>query len=157
MGKLVPNDDKRVAEWVAARIPVFEFGSSPYTAIGWANQGGLLVAGVIYQNYIKTNIEVHIATVGRRWASREYLGEIVRYPFDQLGCERMTALVPAKNARSQHFCEHFGFTWEGRMRRILADGDDLIVYGMLREECRWLTIGLKRGYHYSTAGYRRRA
>ena len=155
--KILAREDLRVATWVAAQMPIFEFGSTPYTAIGLANEQGQIVAGVVYQNFIKTCIDVHIAAVGRRWATREFLGECCRYPFEQLGCRRMTGLVPGKNARGADFDEKFGFKWEGRIRHILPDGDDIIMYGMLREECRWLTVGVKHGYKHSTDGYPRHA
>ena len=157
MGKLLANDDRRVADWVASRVPVFEFGSSPYTALGWANYQGQIVAGVIYQNYVHTSIEVHIAAVGKRWATRHFLGEIVRYPFEQLGCVRMTAPIPASNEASRRFVEHYGFTQEGRIRRQLKNGEDLIIYGLLHEECKWVNIGRSHGLQHTTAGYRRSA
>ncbi len=158
MGKrILANEDLRVATWVAQQIPIFEFGSTPYTAVGLAAHTGELIAGVVFQNYIKTSIEVHIASVGRGWATREFLGECCRYPFLTLGCARMTGLVPAGNEAGANFDEHFGFKLEGRIRKILPNGDDLLVYGMLREECRWLNVGIKHGYQHSTSGFRRRA
>lgn len=158
MGKrILANEDKRVAEWVSQQMPIFEFGSSPYTAIGLAANNGELIAGVVYQNYIKTSIDVHIAAIGRRWATREFLGECCRYPFLTLGCRRMTGLVPARNEEGARFDEKFGFTYEGRIRKILPNGDDLIVYGMLREECRWLNVGIKHGLRHTTDGFRRSA
>jgi RimJ/RimL family protein N-acetyltransferase len=161
MGRyIVPNQDERVAQWVAGRMPIFEFGSSPYTAIGLANETGALLAGVVYQNYTKTDIHMHTAALpGKRWLCRAFLGEGFRYPFEQLGCARVTALVPGKNTVAQRFDEHLGFTLEGRVRKILPDGDDLIIYGMLREECRWLNVGRNHGRkQYSTTdGWRREA
>ena len=155
---LIANRDKLVAEWVAARIPIFEFGSSPYTALGIANEAGVLLAGVVYQNYTKVDIHMHVAALpGRRWMSRHFLGECFRYPFEQLKCRRVTGLVPAKNAVAAKFDEHLGFTWEGRIRRILPDGDDVIVYGMLREECRFLEVGRFNGYQHKSNDFRRRA
>jgi RimJ/RimL family protein N-acetyltransferase len=160
MRRIIGNQDERVARWVAARMPIFEFGSTPYTAIGLADQTGALLAGVVYQNYTKTDIHMHVAALpGKRWCCRAFIGEGFRYPFEQLGCRRVTGLVPAKNLEAQHFDEHLGFVLEGRVRDILPDGDDLIIYGMLREECRWLEVGRNHGRkQYSTTdGWRREA
>jgi RimJ/RimL family protein N-acetyltransferase len=71
--------------------------------------------------------------------SRHFLKEAFRYPFEQLCVDRITGLVPARNLEAQRFDEHLGFVLEGRARRALPDGDDLLIYGMLREECRWIT------------------
>ena len=150
---ILARHDEMVARWVASRMPIFEFGATPYTAIGLADKSGSLIAGCVYQNYTKTDIHMHAAALpGKRWLSKAYLGECFRYPFEQLGCQRVTGLVPGRNEAAQGFDEHLGFVLEGRVRKILPDGDDLIIYGMLREECRWLKVGLNHGRkQYSTA------
>jgi RimJ/RimL family protein N-acetyltransferase len=158
MRHILSHQDEMVARWVAGRMPIFEFGSTPYTAIGLANQWGALIAGVVYQNFTKTDIHMHVAALpGKHWLSRGFIGEGFRYPFDQLGCVRVTGLVPARNQTAAAFDEHLGFTLEGRVRKILPDGDDLLIYGMLREECRWLKVGLNHGrkQHSTTDGWRR--
>ena len=82
---------------------------------------------------------MHIAAVpGRRWMTRDFLRVAFRYPFWQLGCRRVTGYVPASNADALRFDLHLGFVQEGRMREALPDGEDVIVLGMLRNECRWL-------------------
>lgn len=49
----------------------------------------------------------------------------------------MTALVDADNDKSRKLVEHTGFVQEGLMRQAALSGD-VIVYGMLHRECRWL-------------------
>ena len=144
MRQILAGKDEFVAKWVASKIPVFEFGSSPYTAIGLMNEAGLL-AGVIYQNYTRRDIQMHVAALpGKRWLSKQFLGEAFRYPFETLGVTRITAPIPSKNSASESFCRHLGFTFEGRLREMLP-GEDLLVYGMLREECRYLEVGRFNG------------
>jgi len=146
MKHILANQDEMVAKWVASRMPIFEFGSTPYTALGLMNQAGMIIAGCVYQNYTKADIHMHVAALpDKRWLNRPFLGECFRYPFEQLGCKRVTGLVPSKNTDAQRFDEHLGFIYEGRIRQILPDGDDLIIYGMLREECRFLKVGLNHG------------
>jgi hypothetical protein len=146
MRRILANQDVIVAKWVSQQMPIFEFGSTPYTALGLVNEAGIMLAGVVYQNYTKTDIHMHVAALpGKRWLCRAFLGEGFRYPFEQLGCRRVTGLVPARNEAAQRFDAHLGFKQEGRVRGILPDGDDLIIYGMLREECRFLKVGLNHG------------
>ena len=59
------------------------------------------------------------------------------YPFNQLGVNRITGLVAKKNKEARRFDEHLGFKYEGNMRHALAD-DDMLIYGMLKRECKWL-------------------
>lgn len=150
MGRFVLADhDEMVAEWVQKRIAHFTIDGA-YSAIGLVNEQGHLLAGVVYEQYTGIDVHVHIAAVpGKRWISRFWLGEVFRYPFVQLGVHRMTGLVPAKNKAAQAFDEHLGFKLEGRLREKLPGGDDLLVYGMLKEECRWLGAGYGR-QHSST-------
>lgn len=143
---LVAHEDEKVAAWICKRIPMFEYGSTPYTCLGLANHLGGLIAGVIYENYNGLDIRMHVATEGKRWLTRHFLGEVFRYPFIQLGCRRVTGLVPASNAKAIEFDEHLGFIYEGCIRRMLPNGEDLLIYGMLKEECRWLEVGVQRGY-----------
>lgn len=156
---ILANQDAMVAKWVAGRIPIFEFGSTPYTALGLMSAGGL-IAGCVYQNYTKVDIHMHAAALpDKRWLNRHFLGECFRYPFEQLGCRRVTGLVPAANRLARQFDEHLGFTYEGCIRQVLPNGEDLIIYGMLREECRFLKVGLNHGRkQYSTRdGWRHEA
>jgi RimJ/RimL family protein N-acetyltransferase len=155
-GKLMANQDKMVAEWVVARLPLLELKSSPYTALGWLTPAGI-VAGVVYQNYTKTDIHMHAAGIGKRWLTKHFLGECFRYPFEQLQCRRVTAMVPGRNEAAIAFDEHLGFVLEGVVRQILPNGDDLRVYGMLREECRYLNIGRSRGYEHRISQFRAQA
>ncbi len=155
---ILANQDKLVADWVSSRIPIFEFGATPYSAIGLMNHAGVLLAGVVYQNYTQRDIHMHVAALpGKRWMSRVFLGEVFRYPFEQLGVDRVTGLVPANNVVAAQFDEHLGFKLEGRIRKILPGDEDLLVYGMLEEECRFLNVGRFHGFANRTDGLKRRA
>jgi RimJ/RimL family protein N-acetyltransferase len=62
---------------------------------------------------------------------------IFGYPFNQVGCRRLTATTEAKNQPVRAFLCHLGFREEGVIRQGFPT-DDAVVYGMLRDECRWL-------------------
>jgi RimJ/RimL family protein N-acetyltransferase len=139
-------EDDSIARWVAARLPDFtlnpyrgEDGKRFYSAIGWLDSSGKFVAGVIYDNLRRPNVDLHIATVpGSMWCRPEFLREIFRYAFEQLGCSRATGKTPAKNQASRRMQEALGFRLEGIVREACDDGGDLCIYGMLARECRWL-------------------
>ena len=132
------GQDERIVSWVGKRVEVKDFGSC--VAIG-LEQDGELIAGVVFNLYSPPSICMHVAAVpGRRWMTREYLFRCFAYPFLQLNCTRITALVREHNEQSQKFVEHIGFVKEGVMRQGSEDGSDLIVYGMLKDECRYLGI-----------------
>jgi RimJ/RimL family protein N-acetyltransferase len=134
MRRIILNERDRCAEWARARIPHVPSWGEWCEAIGLEDDG--LLAVVVYNLYSGSDIAMHIAAVpGRRWMTREFLRVAFRYPFVQLGCRRVSGYVPASNTDAQRFDEHLGFVREGLMRHALPD-DDIIVYGMLREEAR---------------------
>jgi hypothetical protein len=60
-------------------------------------------------------------------------------------------MIAASNQRSIDFCEGLGWRYEGILRAYLAEDEDCLIYGMLREECRWLTVGeLQHGHSKPT-------
>lgn len=109
------------------------------TVLGLASKNRL-VAGVIYNHFSSTNCCMHVAAVdGRQWLTPEFLFAAFDYPFNALGLQRVTGLVPEGNAEARRFDEHLGFKLEGKMRNALPAGEGMLVYGMLREECRWIS------------------
>lgn len=71
-----------------------------------------------------------------RGLSRDLLGTVSDYLFGMLGCTRITCRVKATNGPMLALIERLGFTQEGRLRRALQ-GTDVLVFGMLKEECPW--------------------
>lgn len=135
--RIVWNDRERVGDWAIARIPHVTNWGERYQAIG-LERDGELCAAVVFNLYSGADIAMHVAAVpGRRWLNREYMRACLGYPFLQLQVRRISGFVPARNAEARKFDEHLGFKVEGVMRNALPD-DDVIVYGMLREECRFL-------------------
>tara|TARA_R110000796_G_scaffold214260_1_gene330255 strand:- start:1301 stop:1765 length:465 start_codon:yes stop_codon:yes gene_type:complete len=130
------------------------FPFDDYSALGLVKDNEL-IAGVVYNYYNKPNIFAHIAaTPGKRWLTKEFLFAMFDYPFNQLGCNRVTGLVPKKNKEARRFDTHLGFEYEGNMRHALPD-DDMLIYGMLKEKCKWLklknTLGNGSNIHYTDA------
>jgi RimJ/RimL family protein N-acetyltransferase len=138
MKTVIYGQDDRVIEWVAKRVDEDNFGRA--VGIG-LEEDGELIAGVVYNMYTGPSISMHVAAVpGKRWMTREYLYRCFAYPFIQLDCNRITGLVRVDNLEAQKFDEHLGFKREGLLRRACTDGTDMILYGMLKQECRFLRI-----------------
>lgn len=99
-----------------------------------------LVGAVVYDNYRPQckGICAHAVLTDKRALQRGTLRRLFHYPFVELGLNRITCFIDGMNAASRRLCEKLGFVCEGRCRQGGAGGDDLLVYGMLREECRWV-------------------
>jgi RimJ/RimL family protein N-acetyltransferase len=139
MKSVVYGQDARVLKWVGERIGELEFSPG---AIGIGlEEDGELIAGVVFSMYTKASISMHVAAIpGKRWMTKEYLWRVFAYPFIQLNCNRVTGFVREDNLVAQKFDEHIGFKREGLIRKGAVDGTNFILYGMLKEECRWLGV-----------------
>ncbi len=69
--------------------------------------------------------------------TRAYLRALFYYPFLQLKCERITVLIDDDNLKSIRLVEHVGWKQEGRLRKA-RPGGDVLIYGLLRSECKWV-------------------
>ena len=139
MKSVIYGQDERVLKWVGDRTDEDDFGPGS-TAIG-LEEDNELIAGVAFNMYTKASICMHVAAMpDKRWMTKDFLWRSFAYPFIQLGCNRVTGLVREDNFVAQKFDEHLGFKREGLLRRACTDGQNMILYGMLREECRWLEI-----------------
>lgn len=136
--RLILDQHLRVISWVAPRIGHSVEALVPGIGIG-LEKNGELIAGVVYHRITSTNADMHVASVGgSNWANKDFLLAAFAYPFKQLGVRRVTGFVRADNHDAQRLDEHLGFVKEGVMREAGNDGGNVIVYGMLKEECRWI-------------------
>lgn len=101
--------------------------------------GDEVIAALLYVEFNGTNCFMHIAArPGRRWLNRDFLFWGFHYPFEQLGCSRITGWVEVDNTDSCRFLEHLGFVREATLKGAGVHGQDVILYRMFREECRFL-------------------
>lgn len=135
--RLVLGQDQAVAAWTKARIGhCNDWG--PYAAIGVADSGENLIAGVVYNNWHPhyKSIEISTASDSRRWLTKSLITGIFAYPFMQLGCQRVTAATPRNAHTARQFLETFGFQPEGIVRLGFGT-QDAFIWGLLASE--WAT------------------
>lgn len=101
---------------------------------------GVIVAVCVYTEYAGAGVAMNIASDGsKRWMTKQFLRACFEWPFDYLKVNRVTGLVRADQPDVMKFDEHLGFKREGVLRKAEPDGMDLIIYGMLKDECRWIS------------------
>lgn len=131
---LSPGFDKEAREWCAAKGYTF---TPPFVSF-IAVQDGEIKGVAIFNNYEESNIELSIIVDTPKACNRPILRAIFSYPFEQLGLNRVTVRTRAKSKATRKLIRRLGFTPEGRSRRFFKDNDDAMIYGMVREQCRWL-------------------
>lgn len=133
MGRMLLFADSFVANWMTGMTG--EKIIPPYTAIGIIGQNGLLSGAVLFNQLHEGNIEVSL--YAPKVVSRGVLRAAASFAFRTNGCSRVTARTRASNLRACRFIEKVGFRQEGVLRSYFADGEDAILYGLLKDECRW--------------------
>lgn len=141
MRLLVTKCDAIVGPWVAARTGGQWWPG--HTTLGLAD-GPKLIAGVLYEAFNGASITMSVAAEGRNWLDRRFLWAAFDYPFNQLGCKTVVGLVSSANKRAQRFDEHLGFKLVATLEQAHQEGD-MLVYQMLRRDCRWLELGKRYG------------
>lgn len=135
MRKIVLHQDTIIGPWVSAMTG----GTySEGTTIG-LTENGQLIAGVLYEGFNGASVHMHVASIGKRWMTKEYLWMCFHYPFEQLKVKKIIGIVGSGNKPAIAFDEHLGFKLEYSIQDAHKDGA-LLVYTMTRDQCRFLRI-----------------
>lgn len=138
--RLIFDEPQRIADWCQARIIHFSgWGSAP-SAVG-LEVGGELRAGVVYTNFSGGNVFASIVAEGA--LNRRFLYAIFFNPFMAWQVRHITCAIEASNVKSFKLCSNMGFIQEGCLRESAVNGEDIIIMGLLKRECRFLTWGPK--------------
>lgn len=139
---ILAGEKHRVAKWVCDRIR--DMDSPPekdFEALGVVKDGRL-IGGVIYNCYWEIapgQHDIRVVIAGEPgWLTKASLRALFSYPFMQLNCVRMTALIARANKKSLDLNQRLGFKIEGCIRDGFGQGKDALVTGLLKAECRWI-------------------
>jgi RimJ/RimL family protein N-acetyltransferase len=126
--------DDYLKNWAAKRIGIEGFG--PSVAIG-VQADDEIIAAAVYHDLRDGQIEASIAASSRRWATRSVLHTLFAYPFLQVGANRLLVTCSEANEKAMKMNSQLGFVQEGRLRQMYAP-HDAAIWGMLKQECKWL-------------------
>lgn len=138
VGSILIGADDLVSEMVRSRIPQMRdrsFGEC--TALGVVRRG-VLVGGWVYHRYRGFDVMISAAFDRPGWALPGTVRALFEYPFHQLGCERISAWTGKKNRKARKALEDLGFVLEGVCKRGYDGVEDACMYGLLKQDCRWL-------------------
>ena len=127
---MIVYDKERVAKFVGSFFQ-HEFWE-PFTAIGW-EKDGIMKGGVIYNCFEGKSIDLTFAGS----LQKNFLYTVFDYPFNQLDLSRVAAKTREDNYAVISSAPKLGFKQEGILRNFYGN-KSAIVYGMLRNECRYL-------------------
>ena len=93
------GETEAVAKFVSERVDGCARGFGKCQAIGFLDDEGLLVAGVVYHNWNPESevIEMSGASITPRWLTKPILRLIFGYPFNDAGCQMVVMRVSEDN------------------------------------------------------------
>lgn len=122
-----------------------EYAPGTFQAMIVCNDNKDMVAGVVFNNFRKTDVEVSCASDNPAAWRPNVCAAIFKYAFDQLGCVRCTSITTKGNKKARSFLESLGFVLEGNIRLGYDGRRDALIYGLLRSECRFLADWKDKG------------
>ncbi len=126
------QNTKRLANWLYEREKWLI--CDPYVAIGAENDKGQIVCVSVFNNFTRRDIEWTVAgrmTRGMWRVSLEYM-------FETCEARRVTMRTKASNHHCIKSMNHLGARCEGRLRRYYENDEDALVFGLLKEECKYV-------------------
>lgn len=108
-----------------------------FKAIAAVDDAGNIHGMAGFDSWTENAVHMHIA-LDSAISLRTLLIPIFEYAFVQANRGVALATVRAENVRSRRLVEHTGFTEVYRVKDGIRVGEDLILYQMRREDCRWV-------------------
>jgi RimJ/RimL family protein N-acetyltransferase len=107
----------------------------PYRGVSIVDDDNVIHGAVGIDFY--DGCDCHVSAYGNNYWTKSVLQSVFGWIFNQLGCDRATFKTLAQNAHTVRALEFLGAKHEGTKRRSVH-GQDELLYGMLRDECRFI-------------------
>ena len=131
----VVSVDQKWFHWLTNRA---ESNASPHMrAIAAVDPNGLIHGMVGFDGWTKNSVVITIALENPA-SLRSLIHPLFDYAFNQSGRGVALATVRGSNARSIKLCKRVGMREVYRVKDGIDVGEDLVIFEMRREECRWL-------------------
>lgn len=151
--KLIYGAHHLLVPWALKRINGAA-ASDQAVAIG-VERGGQIAGVFVFDEFSTGGCTLTYASDGRwGWLSRGVLYAVFAYPFIQCGFRRVTGIVSVSNPESLIMAWRLGARQEGLLREGGPDGEDMVIFGMLKSECKWIVhppqnpLGIEGGHLY---------
>lgn len=122
-------------QWLIERIGCTV--TPEFKAIAAVDDAGRIHGMAGFDLWTENSVTINIALENPA-ALRTILRPIFNYAFVQAGRGVALATVREANVRSRELVEHVGFTEVYRVKDGIRVGEDMILYQMRREDCRWI-------------------
>lgn len=136
---VLPKDQH---EWLALAAflkPAYVQPSPDLRVIGWVSEGRLAIV-VGFNGFLGKLAQIHMAYAPDwHFTPRALLDQVFHHGFITEGREMLIGIVNSKNTKALRMDLHLGFKELYRLPGMHDDGGDVVVLGMKKDECRYLT------------------
>ena len=141
MIEYIYDEDERLVSWAAAMLGRGHRLRDDAKAIG-VQYDGELRGAIVFDTFSHNDcLMTVVSDSSRRWVTRELMIRVMAYPFIQLEFPRISCLVSVNNKESRRLTHRFGgWKLEGVLREAGVDGEDLLLFGMLKRDCPHLPL-----------------
>ena len=130
--------DVTIANWIADKIPYTDRIDQARCIAFRHKQTKKIVYGGAFNEHRGRDIQYHAACTDPKVLTKGRIELLFWYGFMVFNTARISCVVAKSNKRSQKVVEGLGWKREGLIREFYAADDDAILYGMLRNECKWI-------------------
>ena len=104
--------------------------------VGFIDDEGRIVAVAVFQNRTGDHADLHIGVIQGRHLNGKALRVLVKLAFDpaHLGLSTLWVPIPEGNVAAQLSALKMGFRFEARRRGYAADGGDVILMALRRDD-----------------------
>jgi hypothetical protein len=138
---IVTANDERTLN-LARQILLDEAGvraTEDLRAMMWVNEHNFEIEWVVgYDGFLGKVCQMHVVKTAHKPAPRKMLWAAFDYPFNRAGIEMILGVVNSNNEYAMNFDKHLGFKELNRLPGMHDDGGDLVLFGMKKDECKWL-------------------
>ena len=131
---------QKIFNWLQPKSNIWRDLQDHDRLVGFA-EGNKLIGALMFSDYDGNNIFVHLSIDDPRVCQRRYIKFMFNYCFITAKCNRMTALCENNYERNEKLLYGVGFTKEGIIRQGYYKNGKFVdgaVYGMLKQECKWI-------------------
>lgn len=136
--RLILNDPERICKWTAERIGCAPWNPDYSGAIGLEKDGAVVI-GVVIDNYMQGGAaSLHAAVAHKHALDKTFVMTVFRWLFIDLDLKVLINRVAASNTASMRATSTLGFREFARFPGAWYGDDDLVLFEMRREHCKWL-------------------
>lgn len=147
----VPAGDKTglVGRYLMEKVHGLKLVDGMYQAFAFLSDTNEFVGGCAITNFREgeygNDCEISVAAETSMAFRPHMMCAVFTYVFVQLKCTRLTCITTKRNKRGRAFIERSGFRLEGTLKRAYDGKRDALIFGLLRENCRYLGTGGSNG------------